>query len=60
MIPLETFFNKIASFSERLQSISFVKTRLDKSSTVVVKVASFVGKPVVPMLFELPSSMKTY
>ena len=29
-----------------LQSTYFVKTRLDKSSTVVVEVASFVGYPV--------------
>ena len=32
--------------SNLLQSTEFVKTRLDKLSTVVVEVASFVGNPV--------------
>ena len=47
--PLNTFIKNIGNkntVSDLLESTEFVKTRLDKLSTVVVIVASFVGPPV--------------
>ena len=47
-IVLQTLIQSVVS--ELLQCPSFVKTNLDKSSTVVVEVASFVANPVALLL----------
>ena len=46
------YWNK-NTVSGLLQSTEFVKTRLDKLSTVVVEVASFVDNPVVQIILGL-------
>ena len=43
---LKKYWAQKYSHGDLLQSTELVKTRLDKPSTVVVEVASFVGDPV--------------